>query len=406
MKKPMKQPVFKVGDLVTYKYSKDCPNNKYYYGGECHGGWRGKVISIASWKSDKNCYDIIVTTKTESEYVMVESEFLEYDEAISTKEPDLLLYKEGDYIKFDLGDKVLKYIVGHNHLRNVTDELNISDSFNDQIFSLLGLEKRSFCTEHYGYAPREGSFPISRYEDFAALTRVVNALQKECKQFREQKHSTTKDVSSESPLKVGKWYVKYDTVFPTGYIIMCYQGKDNYHYGINGVGDWSQSLKSEIGPFIPIDGTQLVLELSKIATKKGIVKGTHIKMLKNLPGQKSDFPLKSNCLFKTYNNTFTMGGYTVLDEYGNWAEVWKDVEKGVEEKEKSASIYDLQEELKIIADEGFIHSTASYVEDAKVYMAGCDRYPFVPLLEKVKKDDYISITGSSIQVKKLRKRRK
>ena len=50
---------------------------------------------------------------------------------------------------------------------------------NEEIFTVLGLDKEDFCKEHYGYKA-EGVWPESKREDYIGLTNVVFALMKLC----------------------------------------------------------------------------------------------------------------------------------------------------------------------------------------------------------------------------------
>ena len=77
--------------------------------------------------------------------------------------------KEGQEIVFTIKDKKYKYYVWKSFLRAKRD-------FNDQIFSDLKLDKIKLANSAYGYASDGGDWPESRYEDFSALTRIVEAL--------------------------------------------------------------------------------------------------------------------------------------------------------------------------------------------------------------------------------------
>lgn len=77
--------------------------------------------------------------------------------------------KLGDKIKFDVGGEIIDYKVCGCFLEE-------SCFRNALIFSKLGLNKKFFCTNAYGYEAARGSFPESRNFDFEALHRVINAL--------------------------------------------------------------------------------------------------------------------------------------------------------------------------------------------------------------------------------------
>ena len=78
--------------------------------------------------------------------------------------------KEGQEVVFTIKDTDYIYTV-------CTEYLSIQGSFrNDKIFKDLGLNKINFCSDCYGYNPYDGDWPESRSGDFAALTRLVEAL--------------------------------------------------------------------------------------------------------------------------------------------------------------------------------------------------------------------------------------
>jgi hypothetical protein len=74
---------FKVGDKVTYKSIKSLPDSRYNYGGCDQGLFVGTIKYYGSYYPEYGCYSIYVSTKTEGDYNMLESEFFEYD-SIST----------------------------------------------------------------------------------------------------------------------------------------------------------------------------------------------------------------------------------------------------------------------------------------------------------------------------------
>jgi hypothetical protein len=73
----MNKPKFKVGDVVTYRFTKDLPNDKYYNGGECHGDNQGIIKHYLDYDESKKCWKIQVTS-TNWLYTMLESEFIEF----------------------------------------------------------------------------------------------------------------------------------------------------------------------------------------------------------------------------------------------------------------------------------------------------------------------------------------
>lgn len=78
--------------------------------------------------------------------------------------------KEGQEVIFTIKDKNYIYIVYSQYLC-----IKNSD-YNYQIFRDLKLDKFKFCSDYYGYEPGRGDWPESNYEDYTALTRVVEAL--------------------------------------------------------------------------------------------------------------------------------------------------------------------------------------------------------------------------------------
>jgi len=77
------EPKFYVGKPVTYKNFRDC-EGKYYFSGEDKGGFVGTITSYDYFVEEKNCYKIYVTTPMGHTYMMLESEFEEYDSSYST----------------------------------------------------------------------------------------------------------------------------------------------------------------------------------------------------------------------------------------------------------------------------------------------------------------------------------
>jgi hypothetical protein len=71
---------FKVGDEVTYKSRPECSSDGYQFGGKNQGGYVGTIISYRGYYSNRNCYEITVTSKEGLIYNMLECEFYEYDD--------------------------------------------------------------------------------------------------------------------------------------------------------------------------------------------------------------------------------------------------------------------------------------------------------------------------------------
>lgn len=73
-------------------------------------------------------------------------------------------------VVFTIKDKNYIYKVYSCYLSNM-------DTFtNGQIFIDLNLDKYKFCSDCYGYKTDYGAWPFSKNKDYAALTRVVEAL--------------------------------------------------------------------------------------------------------------------------------------------------------------------------------------------------------------------------------------
>lgn len=81
------EPIFKIGDQITYKNKEDCPNKAYLWGGTDQGGFIGKVTGVNEYNKERQCYVIYVTTSERTNYIMLEDEFLEYDEIKKRQSP-------------------------------------------------------------------------------------------------------------------------------------------------------------------------------------------------------------------------------------------------------------------------------------------------------------------------------
>jgi hypothetical protein len=80
----MKQKRFKVRDNVTYKARVNCTHqggeiDTYYYGGTDQDGFVGKIVSYKGFNEEMGCWGLNVSTKDGHSYIMLESEFKEYD---------------------------------------------------------------------------------------------------------------------------------------------------------------------------------------------------------------------------------------------------------------------------------------------------------------------------------------
>lgn len=74
-----KKPRFKVDDLVTYKDKTTLPGKEYYHMGKNQKGYIGKVRRIIGFNVSNQCYEITVSTRDDTNYTMLESEFEEYE---------------------------------------------------------------------------------------------------------------------------------------------------------------------------------------------------------------------------------------------------------------------------------------------------------------------------------------
>lgn len=91
--------------------------------------------------------------------------------------------KDGDEVRFRVGDIVLGYMVRDDHIYS-------TDGYNNYIvFEKLGLtsdQKRNLATAYYGYAPTGGDWPYYRRHDYAAATELVKALHDLCNKYNSQ----------------------------------------------------------------------------------------------------------------------------------------------------------------------------------------------------------------------------
>ena len=78
--------------------------------------------------------------------------------------------KEGQEVVFTTEYEIYSYIVYLNYLSST------GPYSNGQMFIDLGLDRNKFCSDCYGYQTDGGSWPESKKGDYAALTRVVEAL--------------------------------------------------------------------------------------------------------------------------------------------------------------------------------------------------------------------------------------
>ena len=78
--------------------------------------------------------------------------------------------KYGQKVVFTIKDKIYTYEVFSSYLSSRDPHPN------DQIFKDLELDPYKFCSDCYNYEADCGAWPTSKNKDYAALTRVVEAL--------------------------------------------------------------------------------------------------------------------------------------------------------------------------------------------------------------------------------------
>jgi hypothetical protein len=97
----MKEKRFRVGDTVTFKNDFECiypdGRNTYYWGGDNYGGVRGVIVRYNDYTHDVDCYTIHVSfmfSENQSYvYMMLESEFLEYNQKEKQYDGDGIKHK-------------------------------------------------------------------------------------------------------------------------------------------------------------------------------------------------------------------------------------------------------------------------------------------------------------------------
>jgi hypothetical protein len=84
----------------------------------------------------------------------------------------------GDTVEFTIGDEVFSHTVAQLRRSNRL-YLNYDNGGNRAVFDALDItddDVTSFARAAYGYAPTGNKFPRANAGDFAALTRLVNAI--------------------------------------------------------------------------------------------------------------------------------------------------------------------------------------------------------------------------------------
>lgn len=74
---------FNVGDKVTYKDWYVLPKGAYEYGGKNQKGYVGEITKYLNFNSEKDCWTIRVTSILDHNFIMLETEFEEYDSVLN-----------------------------------------------------------------------------------------------------------------------------------------------------------------------------------------------------------------------------------------------------------------------------------------------------------------------------------
>ena len=88
----------------------------------------------------------------------------------------------------EAGDVVIFRVEGEKMEYKVFEWFLSKDGYNNgRIFTLLSLNKNTFCSNAYGYNDMGGSWPTYKCQDYKAATRVVDALYVEIEKRDRQK---------------------------------------------------------------------------------------------------------------------------------------------------------------------------------------------------------------------------
>jgi hypothetical protein len=181
-------PYFVVGQKVTYLDYKYCTNaggiiGNFFFGGGSDNttGVVDEIARIEHYEPKKGCYKVHTKLKG---YSMVECEFLEYDgpAKINTPAtvniPSLVKYKADSKVIFKLGSEEYRHTVNSSYLT-----CNSHAARNDAIFQALNMNAHMLAKKAYGYAPVRGGkneWPEYKSNDFAAASRLIDAVHHEC----------------------------------------------------------------------------------------------------------------------------------------------------------------------------------------------------------------------------------
>ena len=117
--------------------------------------------------------------------------------------------RERDIVIFTIKDKKYEHVVHDSFLALERDD-------NDRIFLDLKLDKVKFADYAYGYASGGGDWPESKFKDFAALTRLVEALFPYCDEVTVNGKIVHFYSSSKIPINVESEYpVSFSETMPS-----------------------------------------------------------------------------------------------------------------------------------------------------------------------------------------------
>ena len=146
---------FNVGDKVSYKKQQDCHDSngdiRYYYGGDCQYGFVGIIKNYYKYIPKENCYKIEVTTKFGGSFLMLESEFEEYD---FKKTPhDFLLSKLPKTWCVDKTQKncdiLLDIFKDTQYIKSLSKE--IKKFLKEDYYKYIGIYERNFEINEFDY---------------------------------------------------------------------------------------------------------------------------------------------------------------------------------------------------------------------------------------------------------------
>ena len=165
----MKKPVFKIGDYVTYKCTKDLPNGEYIYSGNDIGGHVGEIVDISEYNSEHDCYVIEVTADCDEascgSYSLLEFEVLEYDTIIKSMSEDEDTDDEDidDDENFDDEEEIELYDLAHT-----SRQFQVGDTVYIKKCDSYRYQSNSDVTEYYG---KPGRVVYNEGSEFLLINR-------------------------------------------------------------------------------------------------------------------------------------------------------------------------------------------------------------------------------------------